>query len=300
MINPGLLAYFILSYSVGLVALVVSLASLLKRRSAPAWDFFLATLTFAIIGTDSMVMNLAYADAASRLLLALGLVNHAGAALFIALFPRLVHSVYKPARARLLNALSLAIACLTALAAAFLVALGLTEAAGRLVLGMKDIAILYSIVWIALNRRRRHDGEIENVLHFTMIGSAIIFPLIVLSELAPRALSALIPVETKGSITLPLVYMIWSVAYLLSWVRGYVRPSAATEDTYRAFSSRYGLSQRESEVIRHLLEGRSYKEIMFELSISMPTVKSHVSSIYRKTGCNNKMQLSLLFSSQPD
>lgn len=84
---------------------------------------------------------------------------------------------------------------------------------------------------------------------------------------------------------------------MASWFRGYVSPLGATEGAYRQFSARHGLSPRENEVFRLLLQGQSYKEIMASLSITMPTVKSHIASIYRKTECTNKMQLSLLFSS---
>jgi DNA-binding CsgD family transcriptional regulator len=40
-----------------------------------------------------------------------------------------------------------------------------------------------------------------------------------------------------------------------------------------------------------LVVGKSYKEIMGILSISMPTVKTHVSSLYRKTGATNRLDL---------
>jgi DNA-binding NarL/FixJ family response regulator len=42
------------------------------------------------------------------------------------------------------------------------------------------------------------------------------------------------------------------------------------------------LTERERDVLRCLVEGRSYKEVAAELSISAETVRSHIKSIYRK------------------
>jgi DNA-binding CsgD family transcriptional regulator len=295
--RAGLIAYYLVSYSAGLATLVVALASYLKRHSKAARDFFCASLILVTIGASSMIMNLVDAEASRWLLTLLSLLNHVCAAAFIVVLPLLVHSVYTTAHMRSLNSGFLTLACLTAVTATALAAFGFSAAADRLVLGVKDAAILYGIVRIFLYRGRRHDGEMENVLHYIGIGSAVIFPIIVVSELAPAAFHAVVPLESKGSISLPLAVFVWSVAYLLSWFKGYVKPLSLTDESYGQFSVRFSLSPRESEVMRLLLEGQSYKEIMASLSITMPTVKSHVGSIYRKTDCNNKMQLSLLFSS---
>ena len=47
-------------------------------------------------------------------------------------------------------------------------------------------------------------------------------------------------------------------------------------------SARYGLSEREAEVLRTLVAGKGYKEIGFDLHISVDTVRSHIRKIYRK------------------
>ncbi len=295
--NAGLLAYFLVSYSVGLASLVVSLASWLKRRTRASRDFLLVGLVMAIIGANTLVMNLFNVGSAPVLMTVLSLINYTGAAVFIFVLPLLIHSVYKTAGARYLNIGFIALACLATAASVALIAAGLAEAGDRLLLGVKDFSILYGIVRLISYHRRRHDGEMENALHYIGIGSAVIYPIIAGSELAPAAFHSLVPLDPKGSLSLPLAYLIWSAAYLLSWFRGYIRPLDATEDSYRDFSARFGLSPRETDVVRLLLRGQSYKEIMASLSISMPTVKSHVGSIYRKTSCNNKMQFSLLFSS---
>ncbi len=51
------------------------------------------------------------------------------------------------------------------------------------------------------------------------------------------------------------------------------------------------LSSREQEVLRMLLDGRTYKEIASSLYISENTVKFHVKNIYKKHGCANRKEL---------
>ena len=46
--------------------------------------------------------------------------------------------------------------------------------------------------------------------------------------------------------------------------------------------ARYGLSEREAEVLRALVAGKGYKEIAYDLHISVDTVRSHIRKVYRK------------------
>lgn len=46
--------------------------------------------------------------------------------------------------------------------------------------------------------------------------------------------------------------------------------------------SRYGLSDREADVLRALVAGKGYKEIGYDLHISVDTVRSHIRKVYRK------------------
>jgi DNA-binding CsgD family transcriptional regulator len=57
---------------------------------------------------------------------------------------------------------------------------------------------------------------------------------------------------------------------------------------------RFGISEREAEIVRLLLAGKSYREIEKELYISIKTVKTHVYNIYRKTGVKSRWQLMTL------
>lgn len=56
-------------------------------------------------------------------------------------------------------------------------------------------------------------------------------------------------------------------------------------------SKREDLSEREREIAGLLIKGKTNKEIADILFISVNTVKSHIKSIYRKLGVNNRIQL---------
>ena len=53
----------------------------------------------------------------------------------------------------------------------------------------------------------------------------------------------------------------------------------------------YGFSERELEVLKLLIEGKTNMEIGDSLCISVNTVKSHVKSIYKKCDVSNRVQL---------
>ena len=59
-----------------------------------------------------------------------------------------------------------------------------------------------------------------------------------------------------------------------------------------------GLSPRERQIARCVLEGKSNKAIEQELFISGRTVESHLYSVYRKLGVKNRLQLARLAASE--
>lgn len=51
--------------------------------------------------------------------------------------------------------------------------------------------------------------------------------------------------------------------------------------------ARLDLTEREQDVLRSLVEGRSYKQTAEHLGISLGTVRSHVTAVYRKLQVHN-------------
>ena len=54
-----------------------------------------------------------------------------------------------------------------------------------------------------------------------------------------------------------------------------------------------GLSQAEAEVVRHLLDGRSPREIARQRGASVHTVRNQIRSVHKKLGVSNISELAL-------
>ena len=75
--------------------------------------------------------------------------------------------------------------------------------------------------------------------------------------------------------------------YLPSAVLAGTDEEEAEADAPSVFAA---LSEREREVLRHLMNGMTNKEIARQLSLQEITVKVHVRNIYRKIGATNRAQ----------
>jgi adenylate cyclase len=68
-------------------------------------------------------------------------------------------------------------------------------------------------------------------------------------------------------------------------------------DAFSLCQERYGITAREGEIVRLLIEGRTNEEIAALLFISDHTVKNHVHNVYQKLGIRNRVQLIRSFRS---
>jgi DNA-binding CsgD family transcriptional regulator len=58
-----------------------------------------------------------------------------------------------------------------------------------------------------------------------------------------------------------------------------------------AFCEKYGLTAREKNIVEELMKGKTNKEIVGSLCISLKTVETYLSNLYRKTGVSNRFAL---------
>lgn len=68
-------------------------------------------------------------------------------------------------------------------------------------------------------------------------------------------------------------------------------------DAFSLCLEAYGITAREGEIIRLIIEGRTSEEIAARLFISSHTVKNHLHNIYQKLGIGNRVQLIQRFRS---
>jgi DNA-binding CsgD family transcriptional regulator len=153
---------------------------------------------------------------------------------------------------------------------------------------------------------------------YAIIGlvSLILMPLVVLSDYLGLKVAAIS--FARQQFFLPAFYGIWAI--LILFLRAPelckpVKPSHALDndspsvprqneltgrndtlgsDPVNPLFRRFEISEREYEVLTLLIQGLSYSRIAQKLFISHSTVKTHVASVYRKTGTKGKVELANL------
>lgn len=116
--------------------------------------------------------------------------------------------------------------------------------------------------------------------------------------------------QVPGKLPLDVYVFIISILFLginslpFLFMKGFIRKNfkvLSTESpagvTPEMLFQQYKISNRETEIIQLICEGKSNREIEEALFISLQTVKDHVYSIYQKTGVKNRVQLVNLFRS---
>jgi DNA-binding CsgD family transcriptional regulator/streptogramin lyase len=83
-----------------------------------------------------------------------------------------------------------------------------------------------------------------------------------------------------------------------TWIK-FKSAFAVVGDTVDGVIERYGLTAREQEIFRLILEGARNKDIERKLFISASTVRNHIYNIYRKFGVRNRLELINLIGRDP-
>ncbi|WP_299454958.1 LuxR C-terminal-related transcriptional regulator [uncultured Microscilla sp.] len=119
----------------------------------------------------------------------------------------------------------------------------------------------------------------------------VFMPLLLMADY----ISTLNHIGTKIGFTLPVVFIMLAGNKLWNDVKrlSLFKPDVTTKEQNLR---NYALTKREQEVALLLLKGHTYKQVAEQLFISMPTVKTHASNIYKKCGVNSKTELVVLIS----
>lgn len=94
-------------------------------------------------------------------------------------------------------------------------------------------------------------------------------------------------IELKIGFTIPLVFILLAGSKLLDDLQRLSLLNPQIEPKEQNFKN-YSLSEREKEIAMLLVKGKTYNEISEALYISLPTVKTHASNIYRKFGVKSR------------
>jgi DNA-binding CsgD family transcriptional regulator len=147
--------------------------------------------------------------------------------------------------------------------------------------------VMSLLLLVRLRPTVKGPGLVRGIVTAAIVEMALFIPALfatdiaALAGVAPRSL----PVDPIAFLVLTVGILVCALLVLLGAGR---RLAAGDLD---AFCARHELSVREREVLVLLGRGLRYKQIADELAISLDTVKTHVSRIYRKTSSTGKTDL---------
>jgi DNA-binding CsgD family transcriptional regulator len=255
------------------------------KTAAAFWQLtlFLAfTATMGVAAGEAyIVVNVGFGATASRLFASLILVG--SAAMLLAL-PHGARARLGLPRGRRFTAFWTFLAIVPVVAAVGLF-FATTTLAMMLTIGIAFLPFVGSIIY-SVSLETRKSPTVEPWV-----------ALLVLFSLAALEITWILLRPPEGGyllVTLPIayLYLCWS-----SW-RGRVRPEegdrAATISIPDALVSEKGLTDREVQMARGILEGRSNKELAADLGISENTTRNHIYNLYRKLDIQKRLDLVLL------
>jgi DNA-binding CsgD family transcriptional regulator len=110
-----------------------------------------------------------------------------------------------------------------------------------------------------------------------------------------------IALELRRVRMMQVLYYLAMLAVVLKYAVKYLfRPGGSADLVLSPeFVKRFSISNRERDIISMIMQGYPNRTIGERLFISDRTVKNHVSSIYRKTGAANKVQLLNMVRNHP-
>ncbi len=148
-------------------------------------------------------------------------------------------------------------------------------------------AYVACFVILARYRSAARPGLSRGIVRATLFAFSFCVPVLLANDvLAFTGIGVfLLPTDALGFLVLSGGALVCSLFVLLGGRR---RPAPVDID---AFCAEHDLSVREREVLLVLADGLRYKQIAEKLCISLDTVKSHVSRIYRKTAAADRTDL---------
>lgn len=161
-----------------------------------------------------------------------------------------------------------------------------------LVPGYLGISVILSMVLIWFSKPQKNLIHRERIDRILATAFLIVVPLSLLAEFYLRREN----LQFGLGFMLSFVFMLLAGSKIWDDLERLALFKTTIEAKEQHFKN-YSLTKREQEVAQFLAKGKTYKQISEELHISMPTVKTHASNIYRKCGVKNKSELTLLLIS---
>lgn len=103
--------------------------------------------------------------------------------------------------------------------------------------------------------------------------------------------SIAVPTNRIGFIYSSIPYVLYGIFLIVYFLRYPLYAPLGSDEISAEFLSKYGITERERELIQKVMQGKSNADIARELFISLPTVKTHLHNIYQKLGVDSRYDL---------
>ena len=157
------------------------------------------------------------------------------------------------------------------------------------------ITVISSMLIVRRSKPMARIAHRERIERITAVVCMIVLPFALIVDFFPELFKLSKSSMANLGLTVPLLFILLATGKLLDDIKrlSLFKPSNDIQDQNL---SNYKFTSRETEVVRLLVKGMTYKQIGEALFISIPTVKTHVSKIYKKAEVNNKIELINLLS----
>jgi DNA-binding CsgD family transcriptional regulator len=97
--------------------------------------------------------------------------------------------------------------------------------------------------------------------------------------------------EESGFLYSSIPYALYGIFLIYTFLHYPLPIPVANDELTEAFLAKYGITDREREIILKVVEGKSNSQIADELFISLATVKTHLHNIYGKMNVDSRYDL---------
>ncbi len=153
------------------------------------------------------------------------------------------------------------------------------------------ISVIVSMIVIQKTTPKTITNSTAKIEQFLTYGFIIVISI----SLLTNYVSGLNTMNHKIGFLLPLIFILFVISKIWDDLERLALFKAKEISANQSINN-YSFTKREKEIAELLVKGMTYKQISEELFISIPTVKTHVSNVYKKCQVNSKFELIKLLS----
>jgi len=155
------------------------------------------------------------------------------------------------------------------------------------------ITFIYCVFLVIHNFKNLANRVLKSAMKVFFIFSILVIPIVLIPPIKNH--------PWYHSLPLPLYLFIINILCIVFIYKYFNQPVFLQKNILtNHFLKSFNITDRETEIIAHLLKGFTNKEISDKLFVSYKTIETHLSNIYRKTDVNNRIQLINLIQTNRD